>query len=46
MKKLLVIFIVMACWGCSSTNPPDAPKASGEWKKITTEFGDIERDTY
>ncbi|MGL6551436.1 hypothetical protein ACSZN3_21525 [Aeromonas hydrophila] len=46
MKTLILAILVIACYGCSSTNPPDAPKAKGEWIKINTEFGDIDRDTY
>ncbi|WP_258086631.1 hypothetical protein [Xenorhabdus bovienii] len=43
MKKLILGFaFVFIISGCTSTNPPDAPEAKGEWVEITTNLKDMQ----
>lgn len=43
MKK--IIFSVLLCFvvvGCSSTNPPEPPKAKGEWQVMNTNLKEMQ----
>lgn len=43
MKKLISISIVIFLLvGCTTTNPPDAPKAEGKWQDLHTNLKDIQ----
>ncbi|HGJ5864890.1 MAG TPA: hypothetical protein ACHBZ9_04845 [Arsenophonus nasoniae] len=41
MKRSLLLMILFLI-GCQSTNPPDAPQASGQWKTLNTTINDIQ----
>lgn len=41
MKKSLLLMVLLLL-GCQSTNPPDAPQASGHWKTLNTTINDIQ----
>ncbi|HGM9850823.1 TPA: hypothetical protein ACQFL4_003036 [Proteus mirabilis] len=43
MKTLLLgLFFVFSVSGCTSTNPPDAPEAKGQWIEMTTTLTDMQ----
>ncbi len=43
MKKLMSILLLGFCLvGCTTTNPPDAPKAEGKWQDLNTNLKDIQ----
>lgn len=37
---ILTLFFLVSC---VNTNPPEPPKAKGEWQKITTTVSDINK---
>lgn len=43
MKKLIsVLLLGFVLSGCTATNPPDAPKAKGEWQDLITNLKEIQ----
>lgn len=41
MKKLILLMMCFYLTGCAATNPPEAPKAEGEWETLHTTISDI-----
>ncbi|HGJ5866232.1 MAG TPA: hypothetical protein ACHBZ9_04700 [Arsenophonus nasoniae] len=44
IKKVSVLtFMMIFLIGCSSTNPPESPKAKGKWEVINSTIEDISK---
>ncbi|EHW5331728.1 TPA: hypothetical protein MYP60_005312 [Citrobacter farmeri] len=46
MKKILVLVMTLAFYGCAATNPPEAPQAKGDWHSINTDLEAVKKGTY
>lgn len=43
MKKILMmVFLGAFLSGCTSTNPPEPPKAKGNWQTLVTNLNEIQ----
>lgn len=43
MRLTALMITVLMVIGCTNTNPPEPPKAKGEWQKLTTTVSDIRK---
>lgn len=41
-KFFMGFLLVLVVSGCTSTNPPDAPKAKGKWVEIVTDLNEMQ----
>lgn len=43
MKLTILVISLFILAGCVNTNPPEPPKAKGDWQKLTTTVSDINK---
>lgn len=43
MKLTILVISLFILVGCVNTNPPEPPKAKGDWQKLTTTVSDINK---
>ncbi|MGL4928262.1 MAG: hypothetical protein ACRC4K_15995 [Plesiomonas shigelloides] len=46
MKKTLMLVMALSMFGCSATNPPQAPQANGKWYVINTDIEAVKKGTF